>query len=168
MANFRKESKNSKEQVRLYIAAAFEQKAPMNGYNLAIGVANDLGARKGQNLQSAPMLAYDHYTGKDGKPGVSYTRPYSKEQYDAIMAVANTKGDKPVFKADVFPKNNGMVVNTNTLKKTSKPFDKAEHDKNTELAREMAAKEREAQAQAQNEAEAEAAASVEQDGPEVG
>lgn len=171
MANFRKESKNSKEGVRLYVAAAFPQKAPMTGYNMAIGVANDLGPRKGQNLQSAPMLAYDNYTTKDGKEGTSYTRPYSKEQYNAIMAIANTKGDCPVFKADVFPKNNGMVVNTSTLAKTSKPFDKAEHQKNTELARAEVAKQREAQqAQAQNEAEAqeEVAASVEQEGPEVG
>lgn len=167
MADFRKASKNSKDGVRLYIAAAFPQKAPMTGYNLAIGVANDLGARKGQNIQSAPMLAYDHYTGKDGKPGTSYTRGYSKEQYDAIMAVANTKGDCPVFKANVFPKNNGMVVDTNTLAKTNKPFDKAAHDENTKLVREAKQAEREAQAQ-QNQTEAEAAATVEQDGPEMG
>lgn len=167
MADFRKESKNSKDGVRLYLAAAFPQKPPMEGYNLAIGVANDLGARKGQNIQSAPMLAYDRYTDKNGKPGTSYTRGYSKAQYEAIMAVANTKGDFPVFKANVFPKSNGMLVDTNSLAKTNKPFSKADHDKNTELAREAKAAER-AQAQKQNEAEAEAAVTAEQEGPEMG
>lgn len=168
MANIKGGSKDTK--YRLVVSGAYPQKGvnqngvAMTGYNIAFRMANDRLTKKDIEAgkgQTAPMLAYDSYTDKNGEKQTSFTRPYSKEQYDAIMAAANTKGDKPVIEAAVFPRNNGLVVNTNTLETPKVKYDKDKDIANTTAAREVAAAQREAreqQAEAQNEKQSEAEA----------
>lgn len=147
---------------RLVVSAAFEQKGigkngkPMTGYNIVFSAANDRLTKKdieAGKVQTAPMLAYNKYTDKNGKPATSFTMPYSKGQYDSIMKAANTKGDKPVIEAAVFPKNGGLVVNINTLETPKYKFDAEKHAANTELGRNLAAEKR---AEKENQAQAEA------------
>lgn len=167
MANIKGLGKDTKH--RLAIIGAFEQKGEnkngvkMTGYNIAFRMCNDTLTKKDIEAgkgQTAPMLAYDSYTDKSGEKKTSFTRPYSKDQYDAIMAAANTKGDKPVIEACVFPKDNGLVVNTNSLSTPKKAYDEKKDKANTEKLRELAAEkrnERENQAEAEIQAENEGA-----------
>ena len=174
MANIKGMSKDTMH--RLVITGAFPQKGAnkngveMTGYNIAFRMANDrltkadIEAGKGQ---TAPMLAYDSYTdAKTGKQMTSFTRPYSRDQYDKIMAAANQKGDKPVIEAQVFARNGGLVVNTDTLATPKYKYDETKDKANTTLLRDNAAKARDAR-ENQAEAQAEAAAEVENDGPEL-
>lgn len=166
MANIKGGAKDTK--YRLVISGAYPQKGKnangveMTGYNIAFRMANDRMTKAditAGKAQTAPMLAYDSYTDKNGEKQTSFTRPYSKEQYESIMAAANTKGDKPVIEACVFPRNNGLVVNTNTLSTPKYKYDKAKDAENTNKAREVAAAQREAreqQAEAQTEQQAQA------------
>lgn len=157
---------------RLVLTSAFPQKGDkLNGYNLSFAMAMDrmtkadIEAGKGQ---TAPMLAYNKYTDKTtGEEKTSHTMAYSKQQYDAIMAAANTKGDKPVIEAQVFPKNGGLFVNTKNLATPKYKFNDEKHKANIELAREISAKAKDAK-ENQAEAEAQAQAQAEQQGPEIG
>lgn len=170
MANIKGTKKDDKH--RLVMLAAFPQKGehngkPMTGYNISFAMAQDrvkaadIEAGKGQ---TAPMLAYDSYTDKKtGEKKLSTTRPYSKEQYDKIMAAANTKGDKPVIEAAVFARDGGLVVNTNTLETPKFKFDDAKHKANIDKSREIASKQREGR---ENAAEAQIQTEAQADGPE--
>lgn len=164
---------------RLVMTGAFPQKGKnangqeLTGYNIAFKMAQDrvtkTAIEEGKG-QTAPMLAYNSYTDKTtGEKKTSFTVPYSKEQYDKIMAAANTKGDKPVIDAQVFAKNGGLVVNTNTLSTPKYKYDAAKDKANTERIREIASEKRAAkenEAEAQNEAQAQTEAAS--DGPDFG
>lgn len=173
MANIKGMPKNAVH--RMVITGAFPQQGTnkngveMTGYNIAFRMANDrltkadIEAGKGQ---TAPMLAYDSYTDKNtGEKKNSFTRPYSKEQYEKIMAAANTKGDKPVIEAQVFPRNGGLVVNTETLATPKFKYDAAKDKANTEALRDKAAAQREAR-ENQAEAQVETEAQAQNDSPE--
>lgn len=178
MATYRNRGGRSMKSERLYIANAFEQKGKtkngmeMNGYNLQVGVANDLTEDKTQVITD-PMLRYDTYTKADGEKGKNMTVAVSKNQYDAIMAVANTDGDKPVFHADLFPKGSGLMLDTKTVKPAEVPFNIEKHREVTAEARAMRAAERAAKAAEEGAPAPEAEAQAEQpavqaEGPEMG
>lgn len=172
MANIKGTPKDAKH--RLVMLAAFPQKGehngkPMTGYNISFAMAQDrvkaadIEAGKGQ---TAPMLAYDSYKDKEtGEKKLSTTRPYSKDQYDKIMQMANTKGDKPVIEASVFARDGGLIVNTNTIETPKFKFDAEKHKANVEKSREIASKQRDAK---ENAAEAEMQTEAQADGPEMG
>lgn len=174
--NVRGNAKDTK--YRIAIISAFPQKGvgkngvPLTGYNVTLRAANDTLTKKDIQAgkgQTAPMLAYNKYE-KDGKEAVSNAVAYSKDQYDAMMAAANTKGDKPVIEASVFPKKGALVVNTKDMQTPKKAYDHAKDLANTEAVRDVKAKTQQKN-EAQMAAEAEKQGQMEapeQDGPEMG
>lgn len=175
MASYKNRGGRTMKNERLYIANAFPQEGTgrngvqMTGYNVQVGVANDL-CKDLKQVITDPMLRYDNYTKPDGTKGKSMTIAVSKDQYEAIQAACNKDGDKPVFQADLFPKGSGLMVDTKTLKTPEAPFSKDAHDKNLTDARAMRAAERAAQKdapamEAEKQAEAKAAEAA---GPEMG
>lgn len=176
MANISGNKSDERKGARLVVASAFPQKGEgLTGYNVAIKFANDTLTKKDIEAgkgQSAPMLNYGHVKNKDGKDVSVYTVPYSKEQYDKIMAASLVGKDKqgndtkPVFIADVFPKNGKLLVNTQTLQTPTKPFDAAKDEKNTKLIRERAAEQRAAKS-AEVEAQTETQQEAEMDEPQA-
>ena len=93
--------------------------------------------------QTAPMLTYNKYKDKNtGEEKVSNWSRISKSQYDKIMEIANLAGDKPVFEAQVFPKNGGILPNTNTLRKPDNPYNHEKDVKNTQACKDVAAAKR--------------------------
>lgn len=150
MATFKK-GQSMKGQ-RVHVTSHFAQTGPgMTGQNVAFSISND--TKEIGDVMTNPMLVYGKT--KDGTKDV-YTASYSAKQWEAIEKMANKDGDKLVLEADLFPdsKGKGLVVNTNTLKTPSEPFNQAAHEANTIAAREAKKQAREA-ANQQQEQEAE-------------
>lgn len=175
MANIRGSKKEDKQ--RIAIISAFPQAEPMTGYNVALRICNDqltqedIQAGKGQ---SAPMLVYRPYTdAKTGEQKTGFTASYSKEQYEAMMAVANTDGTHPVFDAQVFPRqfgdeSKGLLVNTKAMAETAIPYDHAKDIENTNAIRELKEANKEAgKAAPAAEVEAQVEAEAQAEGPEL-
>lgn len=127
---------------RIALISAFDQKGEkQTGKNLQLVMANDLETDNNRVITD-PSLVYKTYNDKDGKPQTWMKEAYSKQQYDDIMAVANTDGTHPVFEADLMPSANGkgFIVNTKTVKPVDQPFDNEKHKERTlEVRNERAA-----------------------------
>lgn len=118
---------------RIAILSAFDQTGEkQTGKNLQLVMANDLETDDNRVITN-PSLVYKSYNDKNGKPQTWTKESYSKKQYEAIMAVANTDGTHPVFEADLMPSANGknLIVNTNTVKHVDQPFDHEKHKERT-------------------------------------
>lgn len=159
---------------RVYIASVFEvqKKDAKEGdkpshYDISLGVANDLGDPKKNEVMADPMLAYNQYE-KNGEKRVSHTIRYAASQYDKMLDAANKDGKYPVLEADLFPTRanapkRGLMVNTQTLKTPEKAFDHEKHLANTTEIRDIKKEAREAkaaEAAAAKEAEAKEAAAA--------
>lgn len=134
MATFKK-GQSFKGQ-RVHVSGVFDQKGPgMTGKNVAFSISND--TRDMENVITNPMLVYDTYKDGQGKEKDTYTASYSAKQWAAIEAAANKDGDAMVLEADLFPntRGKGLVVNTNTLKTPTVPFNADKHRENTVAAR---------------------------------
>jgi len=134
MATFKK-GQSFKGQ-RVHVSGVFDQKGPgMTGKNVAFSISND--TRDMENVITNPMLVYDTYKDGQGKEKDTYTASYSAKQWAAIEAAANKDGDAMVLEADLFPntRGKGLVVNTNTLKTPTTPFNADKHRENTVAAR---------------------------------
>lgn len=127
---------------RIALISAFDQKGEkQTGKNLQLVMANDLETDNNRVITD-PSLVYKQYNDKDGKQQTWMKESYSKQQYDDIMAVANTDGTHPVFEADLMPSANGkgFIVNTKTVKPVDQPFDNEKHKERTlEVRNERAA-----------------------------
>lgn len=157
MATFKK-GQSYKGQ-RVHVSSVFDQKGPgMTGKNIAFSISND--TREPAEVITNPMLVYDKYKDAQGKEKDTYTASYSAKQWEAIEKAANKDGDAMVLEADLFPnaRGKGLVVNTNTLKTPSVPFDAAKHRENTLAARKERAAARESAAEASAEQESAATA----------
>ncbi len=160
MANIRGDKAAEAKQARLVVTGVFKQKGEnLTGYNVALKFANDLLTDKDIQAgkgQSAPMLAYNKYIDKNGKEQTSYTVPYSENQVKEMMAVGKLSGNKKVktpeeltgavIEGDVFPDKGYLKVNTKTLNKPAKAYNKENDTKNTAILRENAKAAREAKA----------------------
>lgn len=156
---------------RVYIASVFEvpKKDAKEGdkpshYDISLGVANDLGDPKKNEVMADPMLAYNQYE-KNGEKKVSHTIRYAASQYEKMLDAANKDGKYPVIEADLFPTRanapkRGLMVNTQTLKTPEKAFDHEKHLANTTEIRDIKKEAREAKA-------AEAAAAKEAEAKEA-
>lgn len=148
MATFKK-GQSFKGQ-RVHVSGVFDQKGPgMTGKNVAFSISND--TRDMENVITNPMLVYDKFRDPQGNEKDTYTASYSAKQWAAIEAAANKDGDAMVLEADLFPntRGKGLVVNTNTLKTPTVPFDATKHRENTVAAREAKKTAREGQNQEQ-------------------
>lgn len=148
MATFKK-GQSFKSQ-RVHVSGVFDQKGPgMTGKNVAFSISND--TRDMENVITNPMLVYDKFRDPQGNEKDTYTASYSAKQWAAIEAAANKDGDAMVLEADLFPntRGKGLVVNTNTLKTPTVPFDATKHRENTVAARDAKKTAREGQNQEQ-------------------
>jgi hypothetical protein len=148
MATFKK-GQSFKGQ-RVHVSGVFDQKGPgMTGKNVAFSISND--ARDTENVITNPMLVYDKFKDAAGNEKDTYTASYSAKQWAAIEKTANKDGDAMVLEADLFPntRGKGLVVNTNTLKTPTVPFDAAKHRDNTVAARDAKKSARGGQSQEQ-------------------
>lgn len=126
-----------------------------NGYNVQLVVANDL-EKDNSRVITDPALIYKQFKAKDGTSKTGMLALYSKDQYNAMMTVANTEGTHPVFNADLMAKKDGLIVNTKSLKGTDVPFDNEVHKARTAEVRAERKVAREAAAAKETEKESEA------------
>lgn len=120
----------------LYVSRAREASGEKKGYFVSLGLACD--RLPEDQIDTAPMLVYKQYKDRNGETQTSFDAWYSDSQYEAIMAAANTEGDKPVVKGDLmFRKGAGssLILNTKTLSTPDTPFDFEAHQTNLAEAR---------------------------------
>lgn len=155
MATIRKGQRNGFRNMRIAITADYPQGGDLDGRNLLMVVANDRVNDEvemtPENVITNPPLVRREGVKENGEKFTSFTVGVSKKQYQDIMAVANTDGDKPVFHANLMPAKDkdgkviGLIPNTKQLgEKPKEPFNYELHKENTEIGREFRKAQREA------------------------
>lgn len=104
------------------------------GHMVQMSFANDVPKADGKYSTNVACTQLK-YKDDHGKQKTNYFNYYTNDQMEKMLQAANTDGDKPVFRAEYFRTEHGVVVNTNALYHDSVPFDMEAHQYHTRNAK---------------------------------